>query len=70
MQTLPDPCPFSIVTTIILDGNPSRFAWKHAALDLDVSFTERKLKGQATLTVEPGPSGASDSLVLDTRALK
>jgi leukotriene A-4 hydrolase/aminopeptidase len=50
-------------------SNPQQVRVRHVALDLDVSFAERVLRGTVTLTVER--RGADDSpLVLDTRDLK
>ena len=46
-------------------GNPNESRVRHVHLDLAVSFKEKKLKGTATLTLEP----AGRKLVLDTRDL-
>ena len=46
-------------------GNPNESRVRHIHLDLEVSFKERKLKGTATLALEP----AGSKLVLDTRDL-
>src|SRR4051812_41761036 len=57
VQSLPDPRPYSDRHDYHSYGNPEQIRVKHAALDLDVSFADRKLKGTATLSVEPGSSG-------------
>jgi aminopeptidase N len=46
-------------------SNPRESRVRHVELDLSVSFSEKKLRGAATLTLEP----AGRTLVLDTRDL-
>ena len=46
-------------------ANPDESSVRHIELDLTVSFNEKKLRGAATLTLEP----AGKELVLDTRDL-
>jgi aminopeptidase N len=46
-------------------SNPQESRVRHVELDLAVSFSEKKLRGAATLTLEP----AGRTLVLDTRDL-
>lgn len=46
-------------------SNPDESRVRHLELDLTVSFNEKKLRGAATLTLEP----AGKTLVLDTRDL-
>ncbi|MGQ9919644.1 MAG: aminopeptidase, partial [Bryobacteraceae bacterium] len=46
-------------------SNPLESCVRHIELDLAVSFTERKLRGAVTLSLDP----AGPKLVLDTRDL-
>jgi len=50
-------------------SNPDQIRVKHIALDLDVLFAEKKLKGSATLSVERVGSKEPTPLILDTRDL-
>ncbi|MBO0860596.1 MAG: M1 family metallopeptidase [Chloracidobacterium sp.] len=50
-------------------SNPEQIRVRHVALDLDVLFDHKILKGVATLTIERAQAGA-DTLKLDTRDLK
>lgn len=49
-------------------ANPRKVAVTHVALDLDVNFGDRKVAGNATLTLDRREP-AADTLVLDTRDL-
>src|SRR5215468_10133332 len=50
-------------------SNPEQVRVRHVALNLDVLFDRKVLKGLATLTIERAHAGA-DTLKLDTRDLK
>jgi leukotriene A-4 hydrolase/aminopeptidase len=50
-------------------SNPEQVRVRHVALNLDVLFDRKILKGLATLTIERAQAGA-DTLKLDTRDLK
>jgi leukotriene A-4 hydrolase/aminopeptidase len=50
-------------------SNPEQIRVRHVALDLDVLFDRKVLKGSSTLTIDRAQPGA-DTLKLDTRDLK
>jgi aminopeptidase N len=51
-------------------GNPQHVRVRHVALDLDVDFRRKRLKGSATLTVERTSTDRKQPLVLDSQSLR
>ncbi|MBC8165671.1 MAG: M1 family metallopeptidase [Bryobacteraceae bacterium] len=51
-------------------SNPDQIRVKHVALDLEVLFTEKTLRGTATLAVERQGDKRDSPLILDSRDLK
>ena len=51
-------------------ANPEHIRVRHVALDLDVDFERKALKGQVTLTVERTSADHRQPLILDSRKLR
>src|SRR5262249_6609809 len=68
-QVAGETAPTSIAHDAHSYSNPEQVRVRHVALNLDVLFDRKILKGLATLTIERAQAGA-DTLKLDTRDLK